>query len=69
MAGWHKSQQIRAYVEAVRAAALDGHGEIGPEVDLDEWIHWAIRQADRFDPLVESPPSILDEKGGHGSYW
>jgi hypothetical protein len=29
--------------------------------ELDEWLLWAEQQADRLDPLTESPPSILDE--------
>lgn len=57
---WNKSQQIRAYLKAVRENALQKHGEIEPGSELDKWLTWADQQADRFDPLVESPPSILD---------
>lgn len=59
---WQKSQQLRAYIEAVRQAALKKDGKIDPDSELDEWINWAHQQADRLDPLVESPHSILDEK-------
>lgn len=57
---WNKSQQIRAYLKAVREVALQKNGEIEPGSELDKWLTWASQQADRLDPLVESPPSILD---------
>ncbi len=37
--------------------------------DLDLWLIWASEQADRIDPLVDSPPSIIDEKAKHESYY
>jgi hypothetical protein len=58
---WHKSQMIRTYVKAVREDALKKQGSIAPGSELDQWLAWANQQADRFDPLVESPPSVLDE--------
>ena len=61
MANWHKSQIIRQFVDAVRESVLKKNGSIEPDGELDKWISWAIQQADRFDPLVKSPPSILDE--------
>jgi hypothetical protein len=32
-----------------------------PGGKLDDWITWACAQADRLDPMVPSPPSVLDE--------
>jgi hypothetical protein len=61
VANWHKSQIIRQFVDAVRESVLKKNGSIEPDGELDKWISWAIQQADRFDPLVKSPPSILDE--------
>jgi hypothetical protein len=29
--------------------------------EVGTWLRWATDQADRLDPLKESPPSILDE--------
>jgi hypothetical protein len=58
---WHKSQRLRAYIEAVRQDAIRRHGAVDPAGETDRWITWATAQADRLDPLVESPPSILDE--------
>lgn len=66
---WHKSKQIREYIEAVKQDALLRDGEIIPGSELDEWINWARRQADRLDPITESPPSILDyEEEGKNEY-
>lgn len=50
-----------AYVEAVRSAAIQRLGKIQPGSELEQWLSWATQHADRIDPLVESPPSILDE--------
>lgn len=56
---WHSSQRIRAHVEAVREAAT---ARDSLDAELERWIAWATAQADRLDPLVKAPPSILDEK-------
>ena len=58
---WYESQRIRKYIEVVKQAAVSKYGVIASGSELDEWLIWAARQADRLDPLVESPPSILDE--------
>lgn len=60
--GWHKSRQIRAYIEAVRQAAIQKHGQIAEGSQLDQWLTWANQQADRIDPLSENSPSTLDEE-------
>lgn len=62
--GWHKSQQLRAYIEAVRQEAIRKQGFINTGSELDIWLKWATQQADRLDPLAENPPSILDEGEG-----
>jgi hypothetical protein len=53
---WYESQRLRAFIHAVREDA----GEFSPESDFAKWLVWASLQADRLDPLKESPPSILD---------
>jgi hypothetical protein len=58
---WQNAQQIRTYIEAVKQAAIQKHGFINTGSELDNWLKWATQQADRFDPLAENPPSILDE--------
>lgn len=58
---WRASQDLRGYIEARKQAHLAVYGEMEPESDFARWLAWAIQQADRLDPLTESPPSILDE--------
>jgi hypothetical protein len=65
---WRKSQSIRAYLGAVRQDAIRKSGEIPVGSELEQWLEWATRQADRLDPLVESPPSVLDEEKDN-RYW
>jgi len=65
---WHKSQRIRKYVEAARQSAIAQHGRINPGSEMDEWLIWAEKQADRLDPLVESPYSVLDDEAKY-RYW
>lgn len=59
---WLRSQRIRQYVEAVRASAIRNGADVSTDIELGRWIAWATAHADRLDPLVKSPPSILDEK-------
>ncbi|MBI4454723.1 MAG: hypothetical protein HY644_02355 [Acidobacteria bacterium] len=58
ISAWQKSQQIRAYVEAVRQRAIQKHGQITPGSELEKWIMWATRWADGFDPLTDTPPAL-----------
>jgi len=58
---WQKAQHIRTYIEAVKQVAIQKHGFINIGSELDNWLKWATQQADRLDPLAESPSSILDE--------
>jgi hypothetical protein len=60
-ANWHRSLNIRRYVEAVRKMAIWKFGSIDPGSRLDRWITWAIRQANRLDPLIGSLHSIMGE--------
>lgn len=57
---WHRSQAIRTFVEAVRASSQEDDLVFGRHRAAD-WIPWALQQADRIDPLRESPYAVLDE--------
>jgi len=59
---WHQSQRVRTYVEDVveRVKAHRSEEEIPDR--FWTWVEWAQKQADRIDPLIEGPPSILDER-------
>lgn len=58
---WCRANEMRAYIDAVRRMIVDRDGGVAPGSIAEEWLEWAERQADRQDPLVESPPSILDQ--------
>ena len=55
---WHSSQRLRAFIAAKRGALA--HGQ--PTDEELKWLDWASDQADRMDPLQDSPLSILDER-------
>jgi hypothetical protein len=62
VANWRKAQEIRAYVSAVESTIIARDGNIEPDSEIAKWISWVLSHSDRFDPLMESPPSILDEQ-------
>ncbi len=59
--GWHQAQRIRAYVEALRQDIIQRDGCVHPGSEDEKWIMWALSQADRLDPLKDTPPSVLDD--------
>lgn len=61
---WKQSRDLREYIEAKRRKHLTDGKTIEPGSDLALWLEWASQQADRLDPIAESPPSILDEDVG-----
>jgi hypothetical protein len=59
-ARWRESEDLRRFVEHARE--IGALAELGIEGHaLTEWSVWALQQADRLDPFVLSPASILDE--------
>jgi len=59
---WQEACQLRDYVQAVRSTGYYSRQAITDGRDLDEWCAWALEQANRLDPTVTSPPSVLDYK-------
>ncbi len=59
---WKKSQILRDYIVEIESSATNENLSLSPEKPLNEWLKWAKDQADRLDPLKQSPPSILDEE-------
>ena len=55
-----KSRLVRELIEAVKRGMAE-RGSTPHNKNTEEWIEWATQQADRLDPLLPSPPSILDE--------
>ena len=62
---WDQSLKLRAYINACvaksQASAKTDESDIGAAHEFRKWVAWAQAQADRLDPLTESPPSVLDE--------
>lgn len=59
---WQEAQQLRDYVQAVRSAGYYSLGAITGGRNIVEWCSWALEQANRMDPTITSPPSVLDYK-------
>lgn len=56
LAAWERADRIRAFVTAARAAAVARDGPITSGSALEHWITWALRRADRIDPLTAERP-------------
>jgi len=63
---WQDSRILRDYIEAVRKDAWGQGKDVGSDSEIGKWLAWAEIQADRLDPLKESPSSILDEAEKYG---
>ena len=61
---WKRSRDLRDYIDAKRKKHWADGGTIEPGEKFALWLEWAVQQADRLDPLVKSPPSVLDEDIG-----
>jgi hypothetical protein len=59
---WHRARRIREYIIALVDCKKEQGKELSPDTALGRWVTWALQQADRIDPLVESPSAILDRK-------
>jgi hypothetical protein len=72
-ANWSRAERIRAFISAARESATQHSQPVEPGTPFGEWVLWAERQADRLDPLKESPVSIVDrarieEQPSHYAY-
>lgn len=56
-----RSREIRDFVLYVRQVHEGNGSEVEAESDLGKYLAWALQQADRLDPTINSPKSILDE--------
>ena len=57
---WRQSQVLRDFIEAAKELHMACNGVIEPDNGFSDWLRWATEQADRLDPLLENPPSVLD---------
>src|ERR1017187_10929103 len=61
-ANLERAERIRHLVAAATEAATPEGHSIDPGTAFGDWLVWALQQADRVDPLRESPASIIDTK-------
>jgi hypothetical protein len=59
---WERADRIRRMLAAAAEVATRGGRSVEPGTPFGDWLVWAGLQADRLDPLKESPPSIIDSK-------
>lgn len=59
---WVRAQQTREFIVALEKLWKEKGQDLSANSTEGQRISWMKRQADRLDPLVESPPSILDRK-------
>lgn len=57
---WKRAQNAREFLAIYRNQLEREQQNIEEGSELEKWLDWAEQQADRLDPLVQSPPSILD---------
>jgi hypothetical protein len=55
---WRRAREIRSFVTAMQDAAAEDGCQIDPASELGQWLAWALRYADRIDPVR---PSHRDE--------
>ncbi|MEP7354222.1 MAG: hypothetical protein ABI824_13420 [Acidobacteriota bacterium] len=59
---WSRAEHLRSFISAARTVAVE-HGEsVETGSEFGDWLQWARDQADRLDPLKDSPASIIDRK-------
>jgi hypothetical protein len=59
---WTHAKQIREFVAELEALWVSRGEDISSTSPHGQRSNWMRQQADRLDPLVESPPSVLDRK-------
>lgn len=58
--GWEKARRIREYVAAVAKRAETLKPEDAQLVQVQEWIKWANRVADAWDPMKQDVPELSE---------
>jgi hypothetical protein len=59
---WGRAEQMRLFIAALEKVWKERGQDLSPESPKTQRIVWMKQQADRLDPLVERPASILDRK-------
>ena len=59
---WSRAKEIREFVAALEAFWAASENDLSQSSPHGQKLNWMRQQADRLDPLVKSPPSVLDRK-------
>jgi hypothetical protein len=62
VANWVRAEQVRSFLAAARDSAERNGQSVASGTAFGDWLEWAEQQADRVDPLRESPASIIDRR-------
>lgn len=60
---WGRADQMRQFIIALEKLWRDEGHDLSPDSQKGQRILWMKQQANRLDPMVASPASILDRKG------
>jgi hypothetical protein len=66
---WLRARRYREFISALEQSWEVAGKNLSPEADHGKRLIWMRQQADRLDPLVESPGSILDRKSEISGQW
>ncbi|HLY62803.1 MAG TPA: hypothetical protein VKV95_18825 [Terriglobia bacterium] len=61
-ANWVRAEECRSFISAAVDCAKQNGQPVEAGTPFGDWLAWAAKQADRLDPLKESPTSIADRK-------
>jgi hypothetical protein len=66
---WLRARHYREFIAALEQSWKEAGKNLSQEADHGKRLVWMLQQADRLDPLVESPSSILDRKSEIVGRW
>jgi hypothetical protein len=69
VAAWEQAERMRKFIAALQSAWTQAGHDLSPDSELGQRLAWMSQQADRLDPMIPSPPSILDRKGEVSQWW
>jgi hypothetical protein len=66
---WTRAQQMRDFIAALEKVWTEQGLNLSPERQAGQRIIWMRQQADRLDPMLPNPPSIIDRRVELNRYW
>jgi hypothetical protein len=59
---WARARQMRDFIADLERVWTEKKHDLSPEAEKGKRLVWMKQQADRMDPMIQSPPSVLDRK-------